>query len=280
MLSQRLRSAQEWIDARFGIHITPLAKHVELVKSHASAKHTARVYSYLSNSSLSSLDEELLEFLDFAKTRWHLSCSQWWQDLFVMYATQDKQHGAYIEVGGADGFTHSNTIALRDSHGWSGVLAEPDWVTAKLARRVRQGDEILNVGLSPSGRSCSALMRCRGQVSSLKGFETRDFHSGYRMDSTLLKRVRLVPLGDLLARRKYDYLSLDIEGPEVEVLSSVDWGSVYKPKCLTVEHGFDDRRKKDLINILSAEGYGLAFPGCDWLCAGDLWFTLSNDHSE
>ena len=63
-------------------------------------------------------------FLEFiVSNRWK-SKSQISQDLFVLYFTQQKKDGYFIEIGACDGKHLSNTFAL-EKRGWAGVICEP-----------------------------------------------------------------------------------------------------------------------------------------------------------
>jgi len=117
--------------------IRALAVNVNLkicnIKAHAFAE-TQRIGSmgasevfahYIANRNEFSTDKELQRFMDFYANHWRLSSSQWSQDIFAMYATNMKRNGDYLEIGGADGFTHSNTYSLEKNLNWRGWLSSP-----------------------------------------------------------------------------------------------------------------------------------------------------------
>ncbi len=63
-------------------------------------------------------DRKVLNFLDHSK-------SQNGQDLFALWATGFKREGMFIEFGGYDGVTFSNTYLLEKYFLWTGVLIDP-----------------------------------------------------------------------------------------------------------------------------------------------------------
>ena len=58
--------------------------------------------------------------------------SQAGQDLVVDQVMKGKRNGTFVDVGGYDGATGSNTFFLETHRGWTGALVEP--VPAQLAR--------------------------------------------------------------------------------------------------------------------------------------------------
>lgn len=61
----------------------------------------------------------------FTEGTYYTTFSQNGQDLEVIRYFQGRRYGKYLEIGANDGMTHSNTITLDKSFGWSGLLIEP-----------------------------------------------------------------------------------------------------------------------------------------------------------
>jgi len=59
----------------------------------------------------------------------------------------DRDRGFFIEAGGFDGFTQSNTDYLERFRGWRGILVEPMPELAALARRNRPEARVLRYAL-------------------------------------------------------------------------------------------------------------------------------------
>ena len=121
--------------------------NIDLIRSHIKenliankigAVGAAEAFSYyiLHYEELSK-DAELKEFMTFYADKWKPSASQWSQDIFALYASQSKTNGSFLEVGGADGLTHSNTLMLERSYEWSGTLIEPDTEQFNILKNVR-----------------------------------------------------------------------------------------------------------------------------------------------
>ena len=56
------------------------------------------------------------------------SYSQARQDIVVRELSGNKKGGTFVELGGYDGITYSNTLRLEEEHGWSGLLIEANSV--------------------------------------------------------------------------------------------------------------------------------------------------------
>ena len=91
------------------------------------------------------------ELANFVYAAHHMkSKSQWSQDIWVMYSLEIQQM-SYLEIGGADGYTHSNTLSLEMYLGWSGTLVEPERHQFNILKIARRNNNLLNRALSPDG---------------------------------------------------------------------------------------------------------------------------------
>lgn len=239
----------------------------------SSASANALAYYLLHYEELCG-DAQLAEFMRFYAANHMKSMSQWSQDIWVMYESRNSRNKRYLEIGGADGYTHSNTLSLETYCDWSGTLVEPEPHQFKILQTSRKNNELLNKALSPDGIYETKILRKVGQLSSLKGFESPDIHHEHRVSSRRFQQVKAIPLQSILASTDYQYFSFDIEGAELPVLKSVDWSRVYKPKLLTIEHNNRDNDKKELVAFFKNIGYESTFDEHTWLLQGDVWLRL------
>jgi FkbM family methyltransferase len=185
------------------------------------------------------------------------STAQWGQDLWVVEKTGYKRHGFFVEFGATDGVRLSNTFMLEKEFGWSGLCAEPNpEFFAKLQKN----------------RSCVVSRDC---ISGQSGQQVRfvladeyggindffnDTHNGKREAfSALGKEIALTTLSldDFLkkhdAPHTIDYLSLDTEGSEYEILRNFPFEK-WDVRLITVEHNFTPIRDQ-IRELLSSKGY-------------------------
>jgi FkbM family methyltransferase len=222
----------------------------------------------------------MLEF--FACNKWR-SKSQISQDLLVLYFSQSKKNGYFVEIGAADGFHLSNTCFL-EIYGWQGIIIEPlPWWHQKIRER-----------------KCHIDLRCVYEKSNSKlTFENvfgnpelsgvtedldQDNNVILRKNSTKLE-VDTISLNDLLeeykAPNKIDYISIDTEGSEFKILKNFNFKK-YDVKIFTVEHNFIESKRNNIFELMSANNYVRVFKKIsqwdDWYIKKDniilKYFTL------
>lgn len=201
------------------------------------------------------------------------SKSQICQDLLVLYLTNHKKNGFFVEFGATDGITLSNTYLLEKNFAWSGLLAEParSWHTALAQNRSCIIDK--RCVWSESGKKLNFHEATIGELSTVDGFMKQDGHARERAPGEDYV-VESVSLNDLLAShsapRQIDFLSVDTEGSEYEILKNFDF-SKYEVKIITVEHNYSASREK-IHALLIENGYTRIFEGFsqwdDWYIKG------------
>jgi FkbM family methyltransferase len=197
------------------------------------------------------------------------SYSQFGQDRYVAEIVyRGKRGGYFVEAGAGDGLWISNTLLLERRYGWTGILIEPTSAFAALQRN-RPGCICDNSGLaSEEGMITMVEIFDRGQAeispaakdNLLLSRSTKDMCQAdlATMNSYwgVAKRqylIRARPLVDVLkayrAPKRIDYLSLDVEGFEFEILRLFPFGE-YEFGCLSIE-----RPPPELHDLLTNKGY-------------------------
>ena len=174
----------------------------------------------------------------------------------MLIATNFKKNGFFVEFGATNGVDLSNTYLLEKEFGWNGILAEPSdgWHTALFENR--------NCFIEPNcvwnstGEKLEFDVTEFAELSTISQFSDGDIHASSRKFSKKII-VDTISLGDLLkkydAPKKIDYLSVDTEGSEFEILSAFDFNE-YQFNCITVEHNHTPQREK-LYKLLTSNGY-------------------------
>jgi FkbM family methyltransferase len=258
-----------WESEDQGHYLSRLADNARLIGSNGACE----AFMAYATREKSSDEEDIKEFMHFYADFFRHSRSQWCQDIFVMHATRMKAGGSYLEIGGADGITHSNTLALRDHLGWKGVLVEPDpemFQTLKAARG--HSDQVIHAAIAPDGIPGTGVLRRVGQLSSLLGHEGTDNHAEIRQLQNNVIEIATVDLTQLIIQRpRLDYFSLDVEGAELEIMRSIRWDEIEAPRLITVEHNYRQVEEAQLRLVLEKCGYAEVLRDHPWLRRGDLW---------
>ena len=206
-------------------------------------------FNFLLNFSVSDR-EQLLKLMPFSK-------SQLRQDLFVLNYFGFKPNGYFVEFGATDGKQFSNTFMLEKQFGWTGILAEPAQTWHSQLRKNR-AESIIDRRCvwKVSGEVIQFAETPIAELSSINHIQNQDEHAYARKNSKLYE-VETVSLQNLLvtnnAPYEIDYLSIDTEGSEFEILSSFDFAT-FNIKIITCEHNYTENRDK-IYNLLSQNGY-------------------------
>jgi FkbM family methyltransferase len=163
-----------------------------------------------------------------------------------------RRDGVFVEVGANDPVAGSQTWLL-EQNGWRGVLVEPQAAHSEKLRQQRKNSQVFQVACSsPENEGEMDLL-----IASADGASTlrpqRDTH-GTQFIGT--ERVKVTTLDKTLAAAgvdKIDFLSLDVEGHEIEVMSGFDFAK-YRPALILIEDGVRDLVKH---RFLKSRGYKL-----------------------
>ena len=157
-------------------------------------------------------------------------------------------NGFFLDVGSGHGTIGSNTKALEDL-GWTGICIDP-------------------FPTSMEGRTCRmekvVVSSVAGQVvkfhthSGLGGIA--DTLGRWKEEASKSPAVELTTttLGEVLARSNapsfIHFLSLDIEGAELEALRGVPFDR-YRFGAMAIEHNDEEPKRSDLLKFLAERGY-------------------------
>lgn len=208
------------------------------------------------------------------------SKSQLGQDLLALATKGSQEPGFFVEFGATDGISLSNTWLLEHKLGWKGILAEParHWHAALHSNRTCQIDKRCVYSSDDQGITFLETQNTeRGspELSSVKNYANNgDWASEIRLRNSIEYDVRTVTLNRLLddhqAPDVIDFLSIDTEGSELEILASYDF-TQRRIRTICVEHNYQPRRQQ-IQALLSDQGYQRVFSG---ISDFDDWYALT-----
>ncbi len=185
-----------------------------------------------------------------------------------------KKNGVFVEVGALDGFGASNTWFFEKERGWSGLLIEPNPVEFnKMNNHPRDKSFKENCAISDIEQDITFLS-IEGPCNVLSGI--KDFYNQQHMDrinrelnmyqgypkghelyshseEIKMNAVRLETLFDKYKIDKIDLISIDVEGAEYQVLSSINFDKVDIDVFL-IENNYGLQKETE---FLKSKGYKL-----------------------
>jgi hypothetical protein len=216
----------------------------------------------MKNHKYNNFIEWLVEFKHYIyRHHQKISFAQEGEDLLLERIFYNRKEGFYVDIGAHHPFRFSNTM-LFYKKGWNGINIDPSPGSMKKFKIFRSRD--LNLELSVSNNP-QEITYYRFADSALNTFskvlaEKRISDGSNRLIET--KKLKPVSLYEILVRHLnnnsiIDYMSIDVEGHEFEVVSSNDW-TIYRPKVVLVEilyKTLKDLHKDRTAQFLKKNGY-------------------------
>jgi len=208
----------------------------------------------------------LLQAAITSKVRFH---GQLLQDAFVVAATNSMKHGQFVEIGVGDGCHLSNTLTLERDFQWKGLLIEANPFFWPQIEKNRPAAALARTAVLGSARGPLTFRHVGGfpELSALENYAASDQHDRSKADELSVETRGIV---DVLQEngipRTVDYVSLDVEGPEIEILEAM-LAANYRPRVLTVEHNRLPERIETLTKLLEPDYDIVLSTASQW----DLW---------
>lgn len=165
-----------------------------------------------------------------------LSYAQHFEDVYLMRCFRERKDGFYIDVGAGHPVIDNVSFAFY-LKGWHGITVEPNPSLARLSRSIRPRDigaETL-VGSAP-GQAKFFLVDDFHGLSTMIGENARAAAETYGKKSNELS-LAVTTLAELCkkhAPKSVDFLKVDVEGAEKDVLEGADW-KTYRPRVVVIE---------------------------------------------
>ena len=180
--------------------------------------------------------------LDSLRAYARKSYSQEGEDLILERIFEGKSAGFYVDVGAHHPTRFSNTYRFY-KRGWRGINIEPNPAAVELFRRQRKHDINVECGVAESEGELSYFMF---NEPALNSFDQRlsEGREGNRYKIIKKKNVPVRRLQRILeesvpGRTHIDFMTIDVEGYDLQVLQSNDWSRFRPTYVLTEEVGFD-----------------------------------------
>jgi len=186
------------------------------------------------------------------------SYSQEGEDLILKRFFEGKKNGFYVDVGAHHPKRFSNTYLFYQM-GWRGINIDPNHDAIKLFKKNRPRDINLECGISDlEGKKQYYIF----DEPALNSFSKEYADMIQITTNNHVKDIRLVDvhrLSAVLAANMPDdtiieFMSIDAEGYDINVLRSNDW-SKYRPQLLIVEELEYSFERSSIYKYLAELGY-------------------------
>jgi FkbM family methyltransferase len=201
------------------------------------------------------------------------STSQLGQDLWVLEKSAYKRKGFFVEFGATDGVLLSNTYLLETEFAWTGLCAEPN---PKMFAQLRHNRQCVVSDACIAGESGEEVdFVFAGAFGGMTRHCSADLHRERRAayaSAGHVGRLVTISLDDFLRSHRapynIDYLSIDTEGSELEILMNFPFER-WNIRLITVEHN-NTPHKDSIFDLLHRHGYQRT--ECQW----EDWYSRAD----
>ena len=216
------------------------------LKTFPISEFTPPIYYRLKNRFSQSKNKKLKPYIHYNLN----SLSQFQEDIFLDIFFSDKKKGFYIDVGASDPFFNSNTFRFYN-RGWNGINIEPG--VQEYNRFVQERPKDVNLNLAISTKNGKSKFYNFGKDSSISTLN-QEFSDG--ANYTIVKTQTLKSVfKNYVNEREVDFISIDAEGFDLEVLQSNNW-TLFRPKIVLVECNINADK---IIKYMDSKNYLYVF---------------------
>ena len=203
-------------------------------------------------------------------------------DIIVDYIFKDKKNGRYIDVGCQHPVSNNNTYLL-NKKGWRGINIDLDNENIKLFNYARSGDFNFNGAISSKEEERDLFFyHDKSPINTLD----KKVSEHRKAKVKEVKQIKTTTLNSVIEKSffkndKFDFLSIDVEGLELEVLKGFDLKK-YSPTVIVIEYldlstKMLEIKNLNIDNVLNSELYRFMkinnYSFVNWLHADLVFFN-------
>ena len=157
------------------------------------------------------------------------------EDLIIEDLTKNIKNGFYVDAGCYHPLHLSNTYLLY-KRSWNGINIDISEFSIKLFNYLRPNDVNINSAVSNTEKEISFYYQKKlSQLSTIK----KEISNERMQGNIKKKKIKSLKLNSILNQSKFknrqiDFLNIDVEGADFEVLKSLDF-TIYEPKIICIE---------------------------------------------
>ena len=222
---------------------------------------------------LATVPKVLKDEIERPYLRTNRSYSQEGEDLILNRLFRKKRNGFYVDIGAHHPYQYSNTYMFY-KRGWRGINIDAMPGSMKLFNELRPEDINIELGAGEKKDTFTFYIFDEPALNTFSKAEAdkKAALSGYNLIGT--KAVEVWPIAEILdkylpSNQAIDFLSIDVEGKDMEVLKSNDWER-YRPTYLLVE----DTERIDIERIIAESELYKYLTDLDYRFTAKLFNTL------
>ena len=191
-----------------------------------------------------------------------LSYAQNLEDYHLSLLFAGEPPGTYVDVGGGHPVA-DNVSFYFYLKGWRGLVVEPQSKLASIYAPVRPRDHTVSMlaGATDGEMEFHTVDKLHGFSTTIKSHAAGAQAFGVGYSTTRLPVRRLSTLLDEAQITQIDFLKIDVEGAEADVLAGIDWRR-HRPRVIVIE-AVDPGSMTDAAekweHLILAQGYKSAF---------------------
>ena len=189
-------------------------------------------------------------------------------DIVIENIFKNQKNGFYIDVGCQHPIKNNNTYLL-NKKGWCGINIDLDKDNIDLFNHSRPHDDNINIAVSNKIAEVELFFYHKKSPINTIDKKISDYQ---KAKVTQIKKIKTNTLNNIIENSKYrkskfDLLSIDVEGHELNVLEGLDF-NFYSPNVIVVEfldlslpkleiknQNIDNLFKTDLYKFLISKNY-------------------------
>lgn len=190
-----------------------------------------------------------------------ISYSQAGEDYNIRNIFREKKNGFYVDVGAFHPLNVSNTCYFYTFENWRGINIDPNPQSIEIFNKYRKRDINLNIGISSSNKELDYYIL--DYTSSMNTFNRKALEEeGLLNRIKEVKKISVMTLNEVLQTylpkgQDIDFLNIDTEGMEIEVLESNEWQR-FRPKLVVIESELLDLKdifKTKITELMQSYNY-------------------------
>jgi FkbM family methyltransferase len=180
------------------------------------------------------------------------------EDQVINSLLGDPKTGFYVDVGSYHPIRFSNSFAFY-LRGWKGITIDANAQMVDLHRKIRPRDISICSAVSDSEKEVVFTRFSVNSISSISPEFVEEFKKNVPVLSEEIVKTKTLTgiFTEQQVPREFDFLSIDVEGHDLEVLHGLDL-AIFRPKLIIIEMrglNFDHPHSNPVLTHLDLSGY-------------------------